>query len=58
MCVISFGLDRPSWLSLTVVPAREDAEALELMSYEFLSEDEQRRALELEIEDATAPRPD
>lgn len=53
VCVITFGMTRTPWLSITVMPARDDSEAIEVMSYEFLSEDERRKALDLAIIDVS-----
>ena len=49
VCVVTFGMCDEAWLSVTIVPARDDVEAVEVMSFEFLSEEERRRALSLEI---------
>ncbi len=51
LCVISFGLADEPWISITIVPANEAASSIEVMSFEFLSEEERRRALSLEIVD-------
>ncbi len=51
LCVITYGVVGDPWISVTVVPAREDSEAIEVMSFEFLSEEERRRALSLDIVD-------
>jgi pSer/pThr/pTyr-binding forkhead associated (FHA) protein/Mg-chelatase subunit ChlD len=51
LCVITFGAIAEAWISITVVPANDEAAAIEVMSFEFLSEDERRRALSLDIVD-------
>jgi len=51
VCVVTFGLRPEPWISLTIVPARDDADAVEVMSLEFLSEDERREARALDIAD-------
>lgn len=52
ICVITFGMLADAWLSVTIVPARSDADAIEVMSLEFLTEDERREANSLDIVDA------
>jgi pSer/pThr/pTyr-binding forkhead associated (FHA) protein len=49
LCVITFAPADEAWISITVVPARDDVSSVELMSFEFLSEEERRRALSLDI---------
>jgi hypothetical protein len=51
LCVITFGAVEEAWISITVVPASEQTSTIEVMSFEFLSEDERRRALSLDIVD-------
>lgn len=55
ICVITFGMQSESWLSITIVPARSDGDAVEVMSLEFLTEDERREAASLDIVDADDP---
>ncbi len=52
VCVITFGTLSDAWLSITIVPARSDADAIEVMSLELLTDDERREATSLEIVDA------
>jgi len=49
VCVITFGMRDEAWISVTIVPARDAADSVEVMSFEFLSEEERRRALSLDI---------
>jgi pSer/pThr/pTyr-binding forkhead associated (FHA) protein/Mg-chelatase subunit ChlD len=49
ICVVTLGMSPGAWISITLVPARDEGEAVEVMSFEFLSEDERRRALSLDI---------
>jgi hypothetical protein len=51
LCVITFGAIADAWISITIVPAKDEAAAIEVMSFEFLSEEERRRALSLDIVD-------
>jgi pSer/pThr/pTyr-binding forkhead associated (FHA) protein len=51
ICVITFGTRPDPWIALTVVPAHDDAEAVELMSMELLSADERREAADLDLVD-------
>jgi hypothetical protein len=49
VCVVTFGMRDHAWISVTLVPAQDGADAVEVMSFEFLSEEERRRALSLDI---------
>jgi Mg-chelatase subunit ChlD len=49
ICVITFGMVEDAWISVTIVPAKDSGDVAEVMSFEFLSEDERRRALSLDI---------
>jgi len=51
LCVIGFGSVSPPWVSLSVLPAKRDPAAIEVMSFELLSEEERRLALALELEE-------
>lgn len=50
LCVVTYGRDRNAWVSVTIAPAAENPEPIDVMSVELLSEDE-RRALALEFSD-------
>jgi hypothetical protein len=39
-CIITFGMDRKPWVSLTVVPTHDQADPVEIMSVSFLSDAE------------------
>jgi hypothetical protein len=53
ICVITFGMVEAAWISVTVLPAQRDADGadIEIMSFEFLSEEERARAVSLDIAD-------
>lgn len=51
VCVVTYGMVEEPWASVTIVPAREDGEAVEVMSLELLSEDQRREAEALDIVD-------
>jgi hypothetical protein len=39
-CIITFGMGKQPWVSLTVVPTHDDPDPVEIMSVNFLSEEE------------------
>jgi pSer/pThr/pTyr-binding forkhead associated (FHA) protein len=41
-CVITFGMDGQPWVSMTVVPTHDDPDPVEIMSVNFLSDDEKK----------------
>jgi hypothetical protein len=41
-CVVTFGMDRMPWVSMTVVPTHDDPDPVEIMSVNFLSDDEKK----------------
>ena len=49
-CVITFGMDKQPWVSMTVVPTHDDPDPVEIMSVNFLS-DEEKLELGLEFDD-------
>jgi pSer/pThr/pTyr-binding forkhead associated (FHA) protein/Mg-chelatase subunit ChlD len=49
-CVITFGIDQQPWVSMTVVPTHDDPDPVEIMSVNFLSDDE-KADLGLEFDD-------
>jgi pSer/pThr/pTyr-binding forkhead associated (FHA) protein/Mg-chelatase subunit ChlD len=40
LCVVTFGQDPATWVSLTIVPTREEEDPVEIMSVDFLNEAE------------------
>ncbi|MFZ1983410.1 MAG: FHA domain-containing protein [Desulfatitalea sp.] len=40
LCIITFGQDPATWVSLTIVPTNQEADAVEIMSVDFLNEGE------------------
>jgi hypothetical protein len=51
ICVLTFGMAEEPWISLTVLPATSSDDAVEIMSFEFLTPEERRRALSYDIVD-------
>ena len=49
-CVITFGMEKQPWVSMTVVPTHDDPDPVEIMSVNFLSETE-KTELGLEFDD-------
>lgn len=42
LCLITYGRTTDAWISITIVPAVDDPDPVEIMSVEFLSEEEKR----------------
>jgi hypothetical protein len=40
LCVITFGQDPATWVSLTIVPTQQGSEPVEIMSVDFLNASE------------------
>jgi pSer/pThr/pTyr-binding forkhead associated (FHA) protein len=40
LCVVTFGQDPATWVSLTIVPTHQEADPVEIMSVDFLNEEE------------------
>lgn len=51
ICVITYGMTESAWISITIVPAQDGPDAVEVMSFELLSEDERRSVLSLDLAD-------
>ena len=49
-CVITFGMEKQPWVSMTVVPTHDDPDPVEIMSVSFLS-DAEKAELGLEFDD-------
>lgn len=49
-CIVTFGLDKGHWVSMTIVPTREGADSVEIMSVDFLTETE-KASLALDFDD-------
>jgi pSer/pThr/pTyr-binding forkhead associated (FHA) protein/Mg-chelatase subunit ChlD len=41
LCIVTFGLEPESWVSMTIVPTHEAEDSVEIMSMDFLTEAEQ-----------------
>jgi hypothetical protein len=50
LCVITYGRTNDAWISITIVPTDSNSESVDIMSAEFLTEEE-KRALSLEYGD-------
>ncbi len=42
LCIVVYGRTDDAWVSITIAPVKEGEEQVEIMSYEFLSEEEKR----------------
>ena len=40
LCIITFGQDPATWVSITVVPTHSEPDPVEIMSVDFLNEEE------------------
>ena len=50
LCILVYGRTDTAWISITIVPMGDEADDIEIMSYEFLSEGE-KRSLALNYDD-------
>ncbi len=42
LCIVVYGRTDDAWISITIAPVEDGADQIEIMSYEFLSEEEKR----------------
>jgi pSer/pThr/pTyr-binding forkhead associated (FHA) protein len=49
LCIVTFGQDPATWVSITIVPTHSDTDPVEIMSVDFLN-DEEKKSLALDFD--------
>jgi pSer/pThr/pTyr-binding forkhead associated (FHA) protein/Mg-chelatase subunit ChlD len=49
LCIVTFGQDPATWVSITIVPTHSEADPVEIMSVDFLN-DEEKKSLALDFD--------